>query len=190
MAKFSVSETYTPDDRKSPRNTENSEFHTDSKDPVEIAKAAMGCFGHDDFFEEFEAEVKDQLKDQKWSDDPDENGFEFSFYTNDGEYAYDISQLPVGSETPITDENFVAWAENRVALNPTYEDSVWDSEKCQYVPVTKTNTVERELALVIHEHANEMLCDYKASELREHLSDLMWNGTKGYGEMTREALLR
>lgn len=55
--------------------------------------------------------------------------------------------------------------------------------------VTKTNTVERELGLVIHQYTNEMLCDYKSSELREHLSDLFWAGTKGYGQMTREELL-
>lgn len=188
MAKFVCAEVYTPDDQKQPRKLDEVEFNCESKDLFAIAQAAIIAHGGSaEFFEQYAGEIKDALVSQEWYDTPENNGFDFTFRSNNGEFFYEIQQLPPSSETPITDENIVAWAENRVALSPTYNDQVEkDGVKKN---VTLTNTAERELGLLLFRHSMESFKEYSKSDLLDFVVDVLRSGTKGYKDMTMPELL-
>ena len=80
------------------------------------------------------------------------------------------------ANTPITDDAMIKWAEEKVRLHPMKDG--------------QPNSVERELASIMHQHAVECMCDYSPRELRAELSDLLLTGTTGYANMTRDQLLQ
>jgi hypothetical protein len=185
MAKFRIKETYTPDDPNLERGREPGEFYTDSGNPTEIMKAGLAALGHEEFAGEF---ADEQLKGERLSDDWNENGWEVTLCAKDGEYHLAVEQLQPRPETPITRDNLIAWARERVSKRPTREEEKWDETKKEWLTVTVPNTPEFELACIAGRFQGRMLEDYKASELRERLHDLYWNGVKGYKQMTLEEI--
>ena len=102
--------------------------------------------------------------------------FDFDFSTPDlGGVHVEMHEVAEGSVHPLTKEGVVAWAERQVRENPEVDG--------------KSNTVEQELAAALHQVHMERLYDYKASELRYLLSDLLLDGHHGYLQMTGEELL-
>jgi hypothetical protein len=188
MAKFRIKETYTPDDPNLERGREQVEFYTDSDQPTQIMKAGLAALGHEEFAGEFADEIEEQLKGENFLDDWNENSWEVTLSANDGEYHLAVEQLAPRVETPITRENLIAWARERVAKHPTREDESWDEQKKEWLTVTVSNTPEFELACIAGRFQARMLEDQKASELREHLRDLYWNGLKGYSHMTLDEI--
>lgn len=185
MTRFFVSETQTPDDHLLERARVSNSFSTDSTDPLEIAEVAMTSLRRDKLFDEFKEEIALSLNDQKWIDDFDDNSFTFGFRTNSAEFVYEVNQEPDG--TPITDEAIIKWAEKKVAENPVYNDK--DPENPGQT-IKKPNTVEHELALAAHGYVTTCLADYKANDLRQYVAELLWDGVKGYRDMSREELLK
>lgn len=188
MAKFQINETYTPDDPSLERGREQGEFYADSGNPTEIMKLGISALGHEEFADEFAAEIAEQLQGERLSDDWIENGWQVTLYANDGEYHLVVEQLEPRPETPITRENLIAWARERVTRHPTREDEKWDEQKKEWLTVTVPNTPEFQLACIASRFQDRMLEDYKASELRERLHDLHWNGVKGYNQMTLDEI--
>jgi hypothetical protein len=188
MAKFRITETYTPDDRNLERGREQGEFYTDSDQPTQILKAGLAALGHEEFASEFADEIEEQLKDECFFDIWGDNGWEIALSANDGEYHLAVEQLEPRAETPITRDNLIAWARERVAKQPTREEEQWDEKKKEWLSVRFPNKPEFELACIAGRFQARMLEDYKASELREHLHDLYWNGVKGYKQMTLEQI--
>jgi hypothetical protein len=184
MAKFRVTETYTPDDRNLERGREQGEFYSDSDQPTQILRAGIAALGHEEFASEFADEIEEQLKGQNFLDDWNENSWEVLLCANDGEYHLAVEQLAPRAETPITRETLIAWARERVTKQPTREEEKWDEQKKKWLTVTVSNTPEFELACIAGRFQARMLEDQKASELREHLHDLYWSGVKGYSHMT------
>ena len=188
MAKFRIKEVYTPDDHALERGRDHSEFYTDSGIPIEIMKAGLAALGHKEFADEFAGEIVEQLKGENFLDDWNENGWELTLCANDGEYHLAVEQLQPRPETPITRDNLIAWARERVTNHPTREEERWDEEWKEWLSVTAPNTPEFELACIAGRFQDRMLEDQKASELREHLRDLYWSGLKGYKHMTLEEI--
>jgi hypothetical protein len=116
-----------------------------------------------------------QLSDEPLADDAAANRFEFDYSTPEGNVHVEMHQVAEGEVHPLTKEGVVAWAERQVRENPEVDG--------------KPNTVEQELAAALHQVQMERLYDYKASELRYLLSDLLLDGHRGYLQMTREELL-
>jgi len=179
MAKFLIRETYTPDDRNLERGREQGEFYTDSDQPTQIMKAGLAALGHDEFADEFAGEIEEQLKDECFFDIWEDNGWEITLCANDGEYHLAVEQLEPRPETPITRDTLLAWAREQVTKHPTREDERWDKERKEWLTATVPNTPEFELACIAGRFQARMLEDQKASELREHLHDLYWNGLPG-----------
>jgi hypothetical protein len=75
-----------------------------------------------------------------------------------------------------------------VTRHPTREEEKWDETKKEWLTLIVPNTPEFELACIAGRFQDRMLEDYKASELREHLHDLYWNGLKGYSHVTLEEI--
>jgi hypothetical protein len=188
MAKFRIKETYTPDDPALERGREQGDFYSDSEQPTPIMKAGFAALGHEEFASEFADEIADQLKGECFLDDWNENGWEVTLCANDGEYHLAVAQLAPRDETPITRETFIAWAREQVTRHPTREEEKWDETKKEWLTATVQNTPEFELACIAGRFQARMLEDQKASELREHLRDLYWNGLKGYSHMTLDEI--
>lgn len=87
----------------------------------------------------------------------------------------------------LTRRTLFNWAVRQAKANPTYTKSVW--EDGGFVEKTLPNSAQRELALLLQGNYNCEISEYKASELRESLSDMAWEGTVGYSVMGVEALL-
>jgi hypothetical protein len=188
MAKFRITETYTPDDRNLERGRERGEFYSDSDTPTQIMKAGLAALGHDEFADEFAGEIEEQLKDECFFDIWEDNGWEITLRANDGEYHLTVEQLEPRPETPITRDTLLAWARERVAKHPTREEEKWDETMKEWLTAMVPNTPEFELACIAGRFQARMLEDQKASELREHLHDLYWGGVKGYSHMTLEEI--
>jgi hypothetical protein len=188
MAKFRIKETYTPDDPNLERGRERSEFYSDSDNPIQIMKAGLAALGHEEFAGEFEDEIVEQLKGENFLDDWNENSWAVTLSANDGEYHLAVEQLAPRTETPITRETLIAWGRERVTKQPTREEEKWDETMKEWLSVTVPNTLEFELACIAGRFQARMLEDQKASELREHLHDLYWNGVKGFKHMTLEEI--
>jgi hypothetical protein len=188
MAKFRITETYTPDDRNLERGRERGEFYLDSDNPTAIMRAGLVALGHEELADEFAGEIEEQLKDECFFDIWADNGWEITLCANDGEYHLSVEQLEPRAETPINCETLIAWALERVAKLPTREEEKWDEQKKKWLTVTVSNTPEFELACIAGRFQARMLEDQKASELREHLHDLYWNGVKGYKQMTLDEI--
>jgi len=188
MAKFQIKETYTPDDPNLERGREQGEFYSDTGNPIEIMKAGLVALGHEEFVDEFAGELADQLKSDHFLDDWNENSWEVTLCVNDGEYHLAVEQLAPRGETAITRETLIAWAQEQVTKHPTREEEKWDEQKKEWLTVTVQNMPEFELACIAGRFQARMLDDYKASELREWLHDLYWNGVKGYKQMTLEEI--
>jgi hypothetical protein len=188
MAKFRITETYSPDDRNLERGRERGEFYLDSDNPTAIMRAGLAALGHEEFASEFADEIEEQLKDECFFDVWEDNGWEVLLSANDGEYHLAVAQLQPRPETPITRESLIIWAQERVAKQPTRDDEQWDEQKKDWLTATVPNTPEFELACIAGRFQARMLEDQKASELREHLHDLYWNGLKGYSHMTLEEI--
>lgn len=177
MAKFEVTETYTPNDLGQDRNRLTIEFFCDSDDEAAIMQQALRACDHEEYADE------GLTLDEGVCN-------EATIATDSGEYHYKVERLSDEAFVPYSNEAIVKWAEQQVAANPTYKDEVWNETKGQRVAVTVPNTVERELGLVVHTMAVEDLSDYKRNELWELVADLYWDGTKGYKWMSREELLK
>jgi hypothetical protein len=188
MAKFRIKETYTPNDPNLERGREQGEFYSDIGNPTEIMKAGLVALGHEEFEEEFAGQIEEQLKGENFLDDWNENAWEVTLHANDGEYHLAVEQLQPRPETPITRDNLIAWARERVTNHPTREEERWDEEWKEWLSVTAPNTPEFELACIAGRFQDRMLEDQKASELREHLQELYWGGVKGYSHMTLEEI--
>jgi hypothetical protein len=188
MAKFRIKETYTPDDPNLERSRDQGEFYTESEQPTQIMKAGLAALGHEEFAGEFADEIEEQLKGENFLDDWNENGWEVTLCANDGEYHLAVEQLAPRDETPITRENLIAWARERMTRHPTREEEKWDETKKEWLTATVQNTPEFELACIAGRFQARMLEDQKASELREHLRDLYWDGLKGYKQMALEEI--
>src|SRR5262249_8493035 len=188
MAKFLIKETYTPDDHALERGRDQSEFYTDSDQPTQIMKAGLAALGHEEFASEFEDEIVDQLQGLCFLDDWNENTWEVTLCANDGEYHLAVEQLQPRIETPINRETLIAWARERVAKHPTREEEQWDEQKKEWLTATVQNTPQFELASIAGRFQDRMLEDYKASDLRERLHDLYWNGMTGYKQMSLEEI--
>ena len=87
----------------------------------------------------------------------------------------------------LTRRTLFNWAARQAKANPTYTDNVW--EDGGFVTKKLPNSAQRELALLLLGNYNCEICEHKASELRESLSDMAWSGTVGYSTMGVEALL-
>lgn len=195
MPKFACTEIYTPTNRKEPRRSTSVQFSCESKDLLVIAQAAVNAHGDGTIARDrcpFGSidwdKIKNVLVGQELTDIPEDNVFNFTFPSNDGEFYYEVEQCTF-SETPITDENIVKLVEERVALSPTYEDQTWDDVNNRTIRVTRTNTVEHELAVALHKNSLLSFIDYDKRDLLEYVSDILMTGTKGYSQMSIKELL-
>lgn len=99
--KWQAVETYTPDDPENDRRRQTVEFETDSKDPLEIAAHAYVAL-HGGTVEEAKEElvgedVADQLDGVDVDDeDPDAQGFEYTYFARNGEYSVTVDKVPAG----------------------------------------------------------------------------------------------
>lgn len=188
MNKYTITETYTPHNRKQKRNTREVLFSFEpiTGDTLEtkmeankaLADAGLLAIGNEDMQEEVSAM------------DIEINGtiISFTITLDNGEYHYEID-IDTENVVEYSREAMVSWAETQVSLNPTYEEDVYNEDAKKYITTTKTNTVERLLSRVLLGWDFQVLMEEKANDLREIVTHLYEHGTKGYANMSRDELL-
>jgi hypothetical protein len=124
-------------------------------------KAGLAALGHEEFAGEFAAEIEEQLKGERFFDDWEDNGWEGTLCANDGEYHLAVEQLEPRAETPITRENLIPWARERVTKHPISEAEKWEEERKEWLTVTVPNTPGFELACIAGRFQDRMLEDHK-----------------------------
>ncbi len=87
MAKYKITETYTPDDRDLERGREEIEFTCDSQSPFEIVAAGLRALDRDP--RDYDT-LKDELDDQEYELD---GCYEFLDFSNDGEYHWEVEAI-------------------------------------------------------------------------------------------------
>lgn len=169
MRRFNFTRYVTPNDPKRQRTEQYGKIRTEATTPHAIAQEYLADL-HDAVLLNVEGRIDSDVLSQ--------NKLQFVF-TYDVPYPcsvlVEMQEVGEGPIHPLTREGFVAWAEDRVQAEPVVDG--------------KPNSVELELAGVLHQRQVEGLYDEKANDLRAWLSDLLWSGQRGYVELSREELL-
>ena len=169
MRRFNFTRYVTPSDPKRQRTEQYGKIRTEATSPHAIAQEYLADL-HDAVLLNVEGRIDSDVLSQ--------NQLQFVF-TYDVPYPssvlVEMQEVEEGLTHPLTQEGFVAWAEERVKEEP--------------VVAGKPNSVELELAGVLHQRLVEAMYDEKVSDLAAWLSDLLWSGQRGYVEWSREELL-
>ena len=177
MPHFRLTRIHHPIDPFAQREVHEEEFTCDTADPYAVITKGIGTFN---------PQIQAQIK-------PDASfplQFRIVLPAIQTTYWYKIERLPDRTETPITDENIIKWAEKQVELEPTVDTGGnWDDTRKKVVRTTIPNTVEKELTKVLLRNDREMLCNDDEEELRDALLHAYTVGVKGYESMTRQELL-
>ncbi|WP_428307965.1 hypothetical protein [Lacipirellula sp.] len=167
--RFNYTRYASPNDAKLQRTEQYGKIRTDAATPHAIAREYLADL-HDAVLLNIQGRID--------SKDLSQNKLQFVF-TYDVPYPssvlVEMQEVEEGLTHPLTQEGFVAWAEDRVVAEPTIEG--------------KPNSVELELAGVLHERLVEGMYKEKARDLQAWLGDILWSGHRGYSEMSREELL-
>ncbi|BBO34442.1 hypothetical protein [Lacipirellula parvula] len=169
MRRFNCTTHLTPDDPKRQRSELYGKFRTDATSPHEVATGFLATL-HDGVLLSVDGRIDSQdLKQNKLR-------LTYSFgLPFPGTALVEMQEIEEKLTHPLTQEGFVAWAEDRVVAEPTVEG--------------KPNSVELELAGILHERLVEGMCEEKTRDLQAWLGDILWSGHRGYSEMSREELL-
>lgn len=169
MRRFNCISYVTPDDPKRQRTECYGKFRTEATNPHDVAA-------------EFLADLDDatllNVEGKINSDDLSQNKIQFTFTFIEpypSKVLVEMQEVEEGTLHPLSQEGFITWAEDRVRAEPIVDG--------------KPNSVELELAGFLHQRIVEGMYDEKANDLRVWLSDILWSGQRGYGEMSREELL-
>lgn len=169
MRRFNFTRYVTPNDPKRQRTEQYGMIRTEETTPQAIAQEYLADL-HDAVLLNVEGRID--------SEDLSQNNLQFLF-TYDVPYPssvlVEMQEVGEGLIHPLTQEGFVAWAEDRVKAEPMVDG--------------KPNSVELELAGVLHQRMVEAVHDEKTSDLTAWLSDILWSGQRGYVELSREELL-
>ena len=169
MRRFNYTRYVTPNDPKRQRTEQYGRIRTEVTTPHDIAREYLADL-HDAVLLNVEGRID--------SEDLSQNKLQFVF-TYDVPYPssvlVEMQEVEEGCLHPLTQEGFIAWAEERVNEAP--------------IVAGKPNSVELELAGVLHQNEVDDLQEEDAGDLRAWLSDLLWIGRKGYSEMSRQELL-
>lgn len=170
MRRFNYTSYVTPDDPKRQRTELYGKYRTEAKSLQEVAEGFLA-----DLDDATLLNVEGSIDSQ----DLAQNTLRFTFSFIEPYPCTTLVEMQEVSEGPLhelTQEGFVAWAEDRVRSEPAVDG--------------KPNTVEWELAQVLHRLHTDQLQEEKASDLRAWMSDVLWSGQKGYAEMSRAELLQ
>ena len=169
MRRFNFTRYVTPNDPKRQRTEQYGKIRTEAATPHAIAR---------EYLAELHDAVLLSVEGRMDSEDLSQNKVQFVF-TYDVPYPssvlVEMQEVGEGLIHPLTQEGFVAWAEDRVKADPMVDG--------------KPNSVELELAGVLHQRLMEAMYDEKTSNLAAWLSDILWSGQRGYVELSREELL-
>lgn len=169
MRRFNFISYVTPNDPKRQRTEQYGKIRTEATTPHAIAQEYLAVL-NDATLLNVDGHID--------SEDLPQNKLEFT-YTFIEPYPssvlVEMQEVEEEATHPLTQEGFVAWAEDRVKANPIVDG--------------KPNSVELELAGVLHQLEVDDLQNESAGDLRAWLSTLLWIGQKGLSEMTREQLL-
>ncbi len=170
MRRFNYTSYVTPNDPKRQRTELYGKFRTEATTPHDVAAGFLADL-HDATLLNVDGKVD--------SSDLSQNKLRFTFTFIEpypSSVLVEMQEVAEGTIHPLTQEGFVAWAEDRVKAEPIVDG--------------KSNSVELELAGVLHQRMVEGMYEEKANDLRIWLSELLWSGQRGYGEMSREELLQ
>jgi hypothetical protein len=170
LRRFNYTSYVTPDDPKRQRTELYGKFRTEATNPHDVAAGFLADL-HDATLLNVEGKID--------SSNLSKNKVKFTFTFIEPYPSSVLVEMQEVAEEPVhplTQEGFVAWAEDRVKAEP--------------IVAGKPNSVELELAGVLHQRMVEGMYDEKTSDLRVWLSELLWSGQRGYGEMSREELLQ
>ena len=169
MRRFNYTRYVTPNDPKRQRTEQYGKIRTEAATPHVIAR---------EYIADLDDAVLLNVEGRIDSEDLSQNKLQFVF-TYDvpypGSVLVEMQEVGEGPIHPLTQEGFVAWAEDRVKAEPIVDG--------------QPNSVELELAGVLHQRMVEAMHDEKTSDMAAWLSDLLWSGQRGYVELSREELL-
>ena len=169
MRRFNYTSYVTPDDPKRQRTELYGKFRTEATNPHDVAAGFLA-----DLYDATLLNVEGKIDCEVLS----QNKIQFTFTFIEpypSSVLVEMQEVEEGTLHLLTQEGFVAWAEDRVKAEPIVDG--------------KSNSVELELAGVLHQRMVEGMYEEKANDLRVWLSELLWSGQRGYGEMSREELL-
>ena len=169
LRRFDYISFVTPNDPKRQRTELHGKFRTEAANPHDVAAEFLADL-HDATLLNVEGNID--------SDDLSHNKLQFTFTFVEpypSSVLVEMQEVEEGTLHPLTQDGFVAWAEDRVKAEPIVDG--------------KPNSVELELARILHQRMAEAMYDEKSSELRAWLSDILWSGQQGYAELPREELL-
>jgi hypothetical protein len=169
LRRFDYTSFVTPNDPKRQRTELYGKFRTEAANPHDAAAEFLADL-HDATLINVDGRID--------SDDVSQNRFQFTFTFVEpypSSVLVELHEVEEGTLHPLSQEGFVAWAEDRVKSEP-----IVDGEP---------NSVELELAHVLHQFEAEDLHNESSGDLRAWLADILWIGQQGYSEMSREELL-
>ncbi|WP_428308012.1 hypothetical protein [Lacipirellula sp.] len=169
MRRFNYTSYVTPNDPKRQRTEHYDKIRTEETTPHTIARAYLANLP-----DAVLLNVEGRIDSADLSQNRLQltHSFESPF---PGTAVVEMQEVEEAATHPLTQAGFIAWAEDRVSAEPTVDG--------------KPNSVELELAGVLHERLSEGLYEEKTRDLQAWLSDILWSGHKGYSEMSREELL-
>jgi hypothetical protein len=169
LRRFDYTSFVTPDDPKRQRTELYGKIRTEATNPHDVAAEFLADL-HDAILLNVEGSID--------SDDLSQNKLQFTFTFEEpypSSVLVEMQEVEEGTLHPLTQDGFVAWAEDRVKAEPIVDG--------------KPNSVELELARVLHQFEAEDLHNESSGELRAWLADILWIGQQGYSEMSRDELL-
>ncbi|BBO31100.1 hypothetical protein [Lacipirellula parvula] len=169
MRRFNYTSYLAPNDPKRQRKELYGKFRTAAASPHDVAKEFLATL-HDAVLLNVEGRIDSEVLSKN------KLRLTYSFESPfSGTALVEMQEVEEAATHPLTQEGFIAWAEDRVEAEPVVDG--------------KPNSVELELAGVLHERLVERLYEEKARDLQAWLSDILWSGHRGYSEMPREELL-
>jgi len=169
MRRFNYTSYVTPDDPKRQRTELYGKFRTEATNPHDVAAGFLADL-HDATLLNVDGKIDSKVLSQN------KLSFTFTFIEPyPSSVLVEMQEVEEGTLHPLSQEGFVAWAEDRVKVEPVIDG--------------KSNSVELDLAGVLHQFEVDDLHNESSSDLRVWLADILWSGKRGYGEMSREELL-
>jgi hypothetical protein len=169
LRRFNYTSYVTPDDPKRQRTELYGKFRTEASNPNDVAAEFLADL-HDATLLNVEGDIGSDVLSQN------KVRFTFTFIEPfPSSVLVEMQEVEEGPIHPLSREGFVAWAEERVTAEPVAEG--------------KPNSVELELAGVLHQFEVDDLHNESSSDLRVWLAEILWSGKRGYSEMSREELL-
>jgi len=169
LRRFNYASYVTPNDPKRQRTELYGKFRTEATNPHDVAAEFLADL-HDATLLNVDGKIDSKvLPKNKLS-------FTFTFIEPyPSSVLVEMQEVVEGTLHPLTQEGFLAWAEDRVKAEPVVDG--------------KPNSVELELAGVLHQLEVDELQGESSGDLRAWLADIFWSGRQGYAEMSRDELL-